>query len=316
MKHLLLVSIMAASIGAYSSTKAHSMQESITGCDRYNGISESLYKECNPEAIKELMKKRDVPFEEKLTKEQADPATITIDKNTTCKLTNDIEHPGMTLTSLAAKKFCPDALSMISKKVSAKDYAEGISDGFAEEYLNLATKLTEDEKEEKGAAKNKEAMNKAALMAQTMKVVATRIIEDCKKNIKESCETQKELKKLGEKLEAAAAEDCKNGNKASCPDTQEDEQKKNEEYLSSAEYIVDQACPAKFELERYEAMLKNEKEVGKVSGAVNVQTLRNAGAMIVMTRSKLTELKKAYLKKTKHNINLKDCKKSDYFEGQ
>lgn len=148
-------------------------------------------------------------------------------------------------------------------------------------------------------------------MVKTFQNIATRIVDSCKKGSTESCDTQKELKKVQEKLSAATEEDCKNGNQASC-DTPAKEQT-NEEYLNSPKYIVDQACPIKFELERYEAILKNEKEFGKVSGAVIAKTLRNTGAMIVMARKNLAEWKKAYLKKTKHEINLKNCKKSDYF---
>lgn len=305
MKHLILLSILAISIKAHSSTKSVPKQEEINACDRYNGIYQSLIKECNPKAIKALMKKRNLPFEEKLTNDQKD-------NNNTCKLTNDIERPGMILTSLASKEFCPDVLNVISDKISAKDYADGVMDGFTEKFFNTLIKLNEvdkTEKDKKALKKNTEALNKLML---TFKTVATRINEDCKKGTKESCETLKELSKLQDKLTAATEEDCKNGNKDSCSDTEVKEQT-DEEYLKSPEYIIDQACPLKFELERYETILKNEKEIGRISGAVNATTLRNAGAMIVTIKPKLAEWEKAYLKKAKRKINLKSCVRSDYF---
>ncbi len=298
MKYFILISVMAVSIEAQSSTPLE--QEKITGCERYNAVYESLNKECNPEAIRVLIKKLDTPFEEKLASG---------DKTSNCKST--IERPGKILSNLAAKKFCPEALDMISKKVSAKDYAEVIKDGFSEEYFKEILQMTE---RNRGAKENsKDDMNKINQMIQTMKIITNKSMEDCKKGEKESCETLKDLIKLQEKLNAATEEDCKKGNKESCSDAENKEQT-DEEYLNSPKYIIDQACPMKFELERYETILKNEKEVGKISGAVNAKTLRNTGAMIVMIKPKLEQWKKAYLKKTKHNIELKKCNKADYFE--
>jgi hypothetical protein len=286
MKNYILLLILIFSFKTYSSDNS--------SCENYNKISESLSKECNPKVIKGLIKLGNKTFEEKIN----------------CKPANDIERPGMILVDLAAKKFCSDALVIISAKVTAKDFADGAKINFAEEYLKEAIKTTE---KNRGASENaKEDVIKINQMNLTMKIIANRSMVDCKKSIKESCEALEELKKLVGKISAATEEDCKKGNKESCPETKGEEQT-DEEYLKSPEYIIDQACPMKFELERYETILKNEKEVGKVSGAVNAKTLRNTGAMIVMIKPKLEQWKKAYLNKTKHNIDLKKCNRADYF---
>ena len=77
----------------------------------------------------------------------------------------------------------------------------------------------------------------------------------------------------------------------------------------SPQFLIDQACYMQANISRYQAGIKREKEIGKISGTVNVVSLHEYGELIVNQQKEIQTLLDEYKTRTGKAANLKkSCK--------
>lgn len=79
-------------------------------------------------------------------------------------------------------------------------------------------------------------------------------------------------------------------------------------YQQSPAYQIVLACNAASNMKASQAAIDHEKEIGKVSGAVNLEALHSHGQNLVMYKKDLTDASAKYKEQTGKDLNLKnDC---------
>jgi hypothetical protein len=77
------------------------------------------------------------------------------------------------------------------------------------------------------------------------------------------------------------------------------------EHRESPEFLVDGACEKLAEIRQYEAKIEQEREIGAVSGAVNLDVLHSNGEMVVSLKKELSDLIRQYKERTGKTMALK-----------
>ena len=265
----------------------------LSNYDRFDFLKASLANGCNPDEVKLIMDKNSSLFEETLKgtygkknfAERFQALSQSPDKG--YEQRPDVDAPGMIITSLAGKKFCHEALTMLKDKVSSPDWAkalytpiEDFSSQWAkkeklEDIAVKAIKGTQDDDEEGGTR-----------IFTTLKILGDRIQQDCEKSIPESCEAQKSMESIKGKLKQEIAD---------------------REYWNGPEGTFSQACDVYRQLQNQQGYIDHQKEVSRTSGVVNKKVLYDAGSMVVHFKNQLEPLKAKYKKQTGKSFNPKDC---------
>lgn len=198
-----------------------------------------------------------------------------------------LQGPSTENLEKAAKNFCLKSIEILASKMSSKDFSQTFSkssDGQSSDITNEMLSVLVNSKPD-----NQNLQQDAV---KTFKAIASKIATDCKSGINEACQAKLAIQNSQKKLE---------------DEVKKDEADENEQYLKSAEYILEKVCPLKSSLKRHEAILKHENEVQKVSGVSNLQNRHNSGSWVVSLKPKISEWEKAYFQKTKRKLTEKDC---------
>jgi hypothetical protein len=131
-----------------------------------------------------------------------------------------------------------------------------------------------------------------ARVVDIVKILGARLKADCPstESVDASCEAIRTFKKLavsaGEREEALA---------------------ESAAYKQSPAYELDQACYKKIEIGQFKSDINQEKQVGAISGAVNLKRLHDAGRGIVSAEKDLKDIQKKYREKTGKALPQNPC---------
>ena len=123
------------------------------------------------------------------------------------------------------------------------------------------------------------------------------------------------------KLKPVVDEECKKTNQEGCLgifDANErlkaaikgmEQRDKETARAATAQGKIDDACEALKNMRYAQSVVDKEKEIGKVSGTMNVLKLHAAGTTVIQRKDQIQELSAAYQAQTHKSLDLKICRK-------
>jgi hypothetical protein len=203
------------------------------------------------------------------------------------------------LLAKAVEKDCPDLMDKILKKEKENDLFSA-TQGFM---LNVLDHMSLTLQSMKGAAEDDPVAKSMQVKLKTVARFGEFLKQKCpdEGKISDACKARKTFKEYGKKLE----------DKFKTALAEEEAENKDQELNDSPEGLIRRACACDKFIEMNKNVIDRQKEIGKVSGTMNMITLNNAGSQIVDLKKIKADVASKYKATTNKELKKYKCKDTE-----
>ncbi len=203
------------------------------------------------------------------------------------------------LLAKAVEKDCPALMDTVLKKEKEDDMFRATK-GFM---LNVLEHMSLTLQSMKGADEDDQISKSTQIKLKTIARFGDFLKENCpdESKISDACKARKTFKEYGKKLE----------DKVKTALAEEESENKAQEYNISPEGLIQKACACDKFIEMNQKVIDRQKEIGKVSGTMNMVTLNNAGSQIVDLKKIKVDVASRYKSTTKKELKKYKCKDTE-----